>query len=149
MGVDRLRVAVSHMRRMIEWCLKCRPREACGLLGGLYYHDSDWLVAEVRKVYTIANVEQRSPKTRYFMDPRGQWQAMRDAERRGMDIVGAFHSHVASPAYPSDIDVELAQYPGWAWVVVSLAYPDPEVRAFSIEDGDVDEIEIVVAGARP
>ncbi len=129
----------EHARVILEWCTARYPEEACGLLAG----NADTL--RVEKVYPIDNVEPSDRKRRYFMDPSGQWRAMRDAERLGLDVLGAFHSHTASSAYPSAVDVELAAYPEWVWFIVSLASTDePEIRAFRIRDSDVEEIQVVV-----
>jgi proteasome lid subunit RPN8/RPN11 len=47
---------------------------------------------------------------------------------------------VATEAYPSRTDVELAAYPEAAYLILSLADPDaPVLRAFRIRDGQVDE----------
>jgi len=99
----------------------------------------------VERVYPIANIEVEKPSSRYFMDPRGQWKAMRDAETSGLEVIGAFHSHVRSEPYPSATDVELAMYPEWIWVIVSLRCRDePELRAYTIRDSAADEVEISV-----
>lgn len=125
---------------IVEWCRSRYPYEACGLLAG----GSD---LRVEKVYPVENSESESPRKRYFMDPGGQIRAVRDAERQGLEVIGAFHSHTNSPAYPSSTDLELAMYPEWVWVIVSLAAPDrPDVRAFVIRDFHVSEVEILAGG---
>jgi proteasome lid subunit RPN8/RPN11 len=68
---------------------------------------------------------------------------LEDAEEVVWAIV---HSHVASPARPSATDVGLAFYPDSLYVICSLASPDqPEVRAWSISDGAVTEVQLGVA----
>jgi len=57
--------------------------------------------------------------------------------------VGIYHSHPKSPAEPSQTDINLAQYPHWLYLIVSLA-GDPVVRAWRIDDGRVEEEEIDV-----
>ena len=49
-----------------------------------------------------------------------------------------------SPAEPSQTDINLAHYPHWTYLIVSLADGGPAVRAWRIADGRVDEEEIVV-----
>jgi proteasome lid subunit RPN8/RPN11 len=61
----------------------------------------------------------------------------------GLDLVGIFHSHVATGAYPSRTDVELAAYPDATYLILSLADQDaPVLRAYRIRDGQVDEEEL-------
>jgi len=63
-----------------------------------------------------------------------------DADGHG---VAVYHSHPRSPAEPSEQDKNLAQYPHWIYLIVSLD-GEPHVRAWRIEDGNVSEEEIVV-----
>ncbi|HID12037.1 MAG TPA: M67 family peptidase [Candidatus Latescibacteria bacterium] len=55
-----------------------------------------------------------------FMDPKEQIDALKDIRRLGLEMVGIYHSHVASPAYPSKRDIKLAFYPEVSYVIVSL-----------------------------
>jgi [CysO sulfur-carrier protein]-S-L-cysteine hydrolase len=52
--------------------------------------------------------------------------------------VAVYHSHPRSPADPSEQDRNLAQYPHWTYLIISLA-GDPHVRAWKIADGQVEE----------
>ena len=54
-----------------------------------------------------------------------------------------YHSHPRSPAEPSQTDINLAHYPHWIYLIVSLA-AEPDVRAWRINDGHVSEEPIVV-----
>jgi len=111
------------------------PNEACALLGG---------DGRVEKVYALPNAEA-SP-TFYVVEPKAQLHAMTEMDELGWDLVGIFHSHTFTEAYPSRTDVELARYPEAAYLILSLADQDaPELRAFRIVDGQVAEepVEIV------
>ena len=63
-----------------------------------------------------------------------------DADGHG---VAVYHSHPRSPAEPSEQDRNLAQYPHWVYLIVSLQ-DDPHVRAWRIVDGDVAEEKLEV-----
>ena len=81
--------------------------------------------------------------TYYVVEPKAQLKAMTEMDDLGLDLVGIFHSHVATGAYPSRTDVELAAYPDAAYLIMSLANQDaPVLRAFRIRDGRVDEVEL-------
>lgn len=69
---------------------------------------------------------------------------MRDAEARGVEIVGVWHSHTHTDAYPSDTDVRQAVEPGWVYVLVSLKHAEPVLRAYRIRDGATEEVDVVV-----
>ena len=52
--------------------------------------------------------------------------------------VAVYHSHPRSPAEPSQTDINLAHYPHWLYVIVSLT-DEPSMRAWRIADGKVEE----------
>jgi proteasome lid subunit RPN8/RPN11 len=109
------------------------PNEACALLAGRE--------GSVERVYALPNAEA-SP-TFYVVEPKAQLQAMTEMDDLGLDLVGIFHSHVATEAYPSRTDIELAAYPDAAYLILSLADPEaPVLRAFSIRDGQVAEQDL-------
>jgi proteasome lid subunit RPN8/RPN11 len=111
------------------------PNEACALLAGP--GDS----GRVEKTFTLPNAEA-SP-TFYVVDPKAQLRAMNEMDERGWDLVGIFHSHTFTEAYPSRTDVELAGYPDATYLILSLADPEtPALRGFSIREGQVDEVDV-------
>lgn len=96
-------------------------------------------------VYCLSNIE-RSPVA-YTLDPTEHMKAWRHAERSGWTLTGVFHSHTHTAAYPSKTDVARALEPQWTYWLVSLEdQSDPEVRAFRIRDGEVDEETVAVTG---
>lgn len=96
----------------------------------------------VEKVYAMTNASQ-SPRDSYFMDPREQFKVMKDIRKEGLEMIGIYHSHPGSEAYPSAKDIELAFYPEAAYVIVSLKSGGaPELRAFRVIEGKIAEEEI-------
>jgi proteasome lid subunit RPN8/RPN11 len=133
-----LRLSATAYRRMIGHCLDGLPHEACGLLGG----DPDTGRALV--CYPTGNVAASARL--YTVDPKHHLHADRDAEGRGLEIMGVFHSHTHTEAYPSATDVAQAPDPGWHYVIVSLKDLAPVTRAYRIVDGEISEEPIVVEG---
>ncbi len=70
----------------------------------------------------------------------------RQARALGADIMGVFHSHTHTDAYPSPTDVAQAQDPGWHYVLVSLRDTHPVVRSYAIVDGVISEEPVIVPG---
>jgi proteasome lid subunit RPN8/RPN11 len=65
---------------------------------------------------------------------------MLEIDDRGWDLAAIYHSHTRTRAYPSQTDVSLAFYPEARYIIVSLAdRSSPDVRAFTINDGAVQE----------
>ena len=78
----------------------------------------------------------------YELGLRRSLLAANDLDDEGFEV-GIYHSHPRSPAEPSQTDINLAQYPHWIHVIVSLD-GEPEVRAWRIADGRVEEEDVVV-----
>ena len=86
------------------------PAECCGMLVGL-----DASIDEAVRARNIA----ASP-TRFLIDPKDHFAARRAARRRGLEVLGFYHSHPHSPAWPSPTDVTEAAYPDSVYLIVSL-----------------------------
>src|SRR5262249_29976749 len=92
--------------------LEARPDECCGLLAG----DGD----VISSAYRLHN-EADQPEIRYFASPEDLFAAMKAMRQEGLEMMGIYHSHPSSPAYPSKSDVELAFYSDCVYFIVSLA----------------------------
>lgn len=114
------------------------PNEACGLLaGGLARR-------HVVAFYPCHNAAESSRV--YTVEPRDYLRAERDAESRGLEIIGVMHSHTHTEAYPSPTDVAQAPDPSWSYVIVSLKREAPVLRSFRIVDGDITEEQVALEG---
>ena len=138
-----LRLTREQYLRIVAHCFDGLPDEACGLLAGPLADDGDPTGA-VTEVYPCTNADA-SART-YTVDSRDLLRAMRDAEQRGVELVGVWHSHTHTDAYPSDTDVRQAFEPGWVYVLVSLKHADPAMRAYRIRDGATQEVAVEVDG---
>jgi len=114
------------------------PDEACGLLAGPPGS------SRVTRFYPCRNAAE-SAKV-YTIDPKDHLRADRDAEDRGLEIIGVMHSHTHTDTYPSPTDVAQAPDPGWHYVIVSLRAEEPTLRSYRIVDGTIDEEVVSVAG---
>lgn len=76
------------------------------------------------------------------MDPRDHLAALRSARRRGLDVVGAYHSHPHSPAQPSPTDAREA-FGGFIWLIAGLASDPPELTAWDWTDGNFTPVPLV------
>ncbi|HXW33725.1 MAG TPA: M67 family metallopeptidase [Acidimicrobiales bacterium] len=122
--------------QMLGHCLAGLPEEACGLLGG------DPATGETVKCYPTANLAASAKL--YTVDPLDHLRADRDAESLGMEIIGVFHSHTHTDAYPSPTDVAQAPDPSWHYVLVSLRETHPVLRSYRIVDGRISEEQVVL-----
>jgi [CysO sulfur-carrier protein]-S-L-cysteine hydrolase len=137
-----LRLTGAQYRTIVAHCYDGLPDEACGLLAGPVETDAE-PTGVVSTVYPCTNADA-SART-YTVDSRELLHAMRDAESRHEDLIGVWHSHTHSDAYPSDTDVRQALEPSWIYVLVSLKHAEPVLRAYRIRDSAVGECEVVLA----
>ncbi len=97
----------------------------------------------VEQAYPMTNVED-SP-IGYSMDPKEQLRVEKEMRPRHQQTLAIYHSHTASEAYPSSVDVKLAISPDIAYVLVSLKnQPHPVMKSYTIEGTHVSEQPIVV-----
>ncbi len=119
------------------------PDEACGLIGGrLAGSDEASAPAAATVFYPSPNVAASSRV--YTIDPKTHLRADRDAEDRGLEIIGVVHSHTHTEPYPSPTDVAQAPDPSWHYVIVSFRQGPPVVRSYRIVDGVISEESVVV-----
>jgi proteasome lid subunit RPN8/RPN11 len=129
-----LKITSEIREEMLAHAREDLPNECCGLLGG----GSDRVP---RTLYRALNAEA-SP-LRYSLDAKDQFRIMQEMDEAGEELVGIYHSHTKSAAYPSQTDINLATYPGVAYLIVSLAEDEERpIRAFDIVDGAVTEIPL-------
>ena len=102
------------------------PSECCGLLLG-----TALTIAEAARAANIAS----NRYSRFLIDPKDHIDIRRGARRRGVEVVGFYHSHPRSPAWPSTSDVAEASYPGHLYLIVSLAAQPPDIAIYRLEAG--------------
>lgn len=136
-----LRLTEADYRAILAHCYDGLPDEACGLLVGPI-NDRFESTGEVRSVHPCTNADA-SART-YTVDPKDFLRANRVAQDAGLEIVGVWHSHTHTDAYPSMTDVKKAADPGWIYAIVSLKEGEPALRAYRIRDGQTHEVDVVV-----
>jgi proteasome lid subunit RPN8/RPN11 len=114
------------------------PRECCGVLVGR----QDRIVDSVRATNLAPGT------SRFQIDPRDHIRAMREARARGLDVIGFYHSHPRSRAYPSETDIAESGYAGALHLIVGVGEAGREARLFTIEPSSVTELsfELVERG---
>lgn len=129
---------------MVEHGLAGFPNEACGLLAG----------KEGRPVKFFPMTNRDASPVTYRLDPSEHLRVMNEMDDEGWDLLGIFHTHTHSEAYPSKTDAERAlwpegtqaSFPDTYYLILSLSdRSNPDLRAFTIADGgEVTEQEVTV-----
>jgi len=125
-------------RQLVSHCLRSAPLEACGLLVGRPLGEDAHV--DVARAATNAAASSRV----YTVAPRDLLAADREAEDAGAVLVGVYHSHTHTEAYPSPTDVAAAPDPGWHYVIVSLRDTEPTLRSYRIVGGNIEEEPVVL-----
>jgi proteasome lid subunit RPN8/RPN11 len=132
--VETLRIAAAVLEAIVAHARREAPNECCGLLIG------------------VGNVVDRAvptrnaaaSRTRYLVDPSEHFALIRELRGTAHDIIGAYHSHPASPAVPSPTDIAGAWSADFLHVIVSLENEArPDVRAFMIGNGNYSPVQLL------
>jgi [CysO sulfur-carrier protein]-S-L-cysteine hydrolase len=131
-----VKISQQLIDEMVAHAREDLPNECCGMIGG-----RDGVASEVVRVENAA----ASP-LRYEMDPQGQFNALKAIEADGGELLGIYHSHTKSAAYPSQTDVNQAvAWPEQVYVIVSLAdEAAPDVKAFLLEELKIADVALDV-----
>lgn len=109
------------------------PDECCGLLLGA--------PGALVEAVPTANVADE-PRRRYRIDPRDHLRILHAARARGLDIVGAYHSHPRSAAVPSETDGAEA-FTNFVFLIVGLGVDPPDLRAWMWDGGNFAAVPLV------
>jgi proteasome lid subunit RPN8/RPN11 len=124
-----LDAVVAHARR-------AAPGECCGMLLG----------STNRIVDAVPARNLSGDPNRFLIDPEDHIAARRLARARGINLVGFYHSHPHSDAYPSATDVAEASYPDCVYLIVTLMR-EPAARLFRMNGDAAQELTLEIEGA--
>lgn len=113
------------------------PVEACGILLGKTFDDKR-VVKEICATKNVLNSESR-----YQVDPAEQLRVFGEADRKGLEIVGFYHSHPRWAPLFSDADKAEAHYRGYSYLVYSVR--DKDAKSFIPRLDGIGEEEIELA----
>lgn len=132
---EEIRVRAKIVDRMLRHARSDPRIECCGLLAGI-----DGIIT---RIFPARNA--LASATAYDVAPQELFELFRTMREEGLEHLGIYHSHPATENFPSPRDIELAGYPNQAYFIISLLPAAPHaVRAFSIRDGRVEELAIVI-----
>ncbi|MBR2216205.1 MAG: M67 family metallopeptidase [Selenomonadaceae bacterium] len=124
---------------IVAYAQKHAPLEICGLLGGIIQDGKK----QVEQVYFLTNVDKSAEH--FSMNPQEQFAAVKDMRRKGVGLLGNFHSHPATPSRPSEEDKRLAYDTGASYLILSLCDREPVLKSFLIDKNkNVTQEELVI-----
>jgi [CysO sulfur-carrier protein]-S-L-cysteine hydrolase len=139
-----VRIPAKIYEELLAHAREDAPNECCGLIGG---RDG-----AATTYYRARNIFE-SP-LRYQIHSEDVLHLLNRIEEQGEEMLGIFHSHTGSPAFPSQTDINMAfgdgpdrplLWPGTLYLIASLAEGEEPLRAFDITDaGEVVEVDLAV-----
>ena len=129
-----MRISRALLDEIVAHAHSDAPNECCGMVAS-----EDGRAVEVYRAVNAA----ASP-LRYEIDPADQYRIEMAIEGGGHDLGAIYHSHTRSEPYPSQTDVNLAFHPHALYVIVGLASGEPDVRAYRIVDGRIEDAQLEV-----
>ena len=115
-----MRISRAHWDELVAHAREEAPNECCG-----YLRARDGVVEEVFRA-----VNRRALAVRLRARRFEALLAANELDDEGFEV-GIYHSHPRSPAEPSQTDINLAHYPHWRYLIVSL---DGEPRGARLAD---------------
>ena len=126
--MQKIILSQADKKTLSEYAEKEKPNESCALLFGKDDH--------VSKIFLTRNIEE-SP-VNFTISNEQLIKGYKMAEDENMEIVGIFHSHPNSEAYPSNTDKKFMNINPTVWVIYSGI--NKEFRAYMLLESEISEI---------
>jgi proteasome lid subunit RPN8/RPN11 len=134
-----MRISKQLLDEVAAHALEDPGNEVCGLIA--VTDDGEPTATTVLRARNI----HASPM-KFEIDPMELLRLHNEIEDSGRALGAIYHSHVRSPPYPSQTDVNFARsWPGIEWLIVGLAADrEPELRSYliDVESGAIEEVPI-------
>jgi len=111
-----LTLSAKQMAQIVRHCELAYPYEGCGILLGRV-ENGDKTVKEVLPTGNACKAGSRY--NRYLIPPEDLLHGELQAEERGLQVLGYFHSHPNHPPRPSVFDREHA-WPWYSYLITSV-----------------------------
>ena len=120
---------------VVDWLRDALPNEGCGVLVSDRFAEDGGMPTRFVGMRNAAE----SPY-RYLIDSEELLRVSLEIDDSDEVVWAIVHSHVDSPPYPSPTDIGLAAYPDAIYLLASFASEPPDVRAWTIVNGAVNEV---------
>ena len=117
----------NHIDILTRHAQECAPNESCAILFGRI----EGKRVIIREIFLTKNTEN-SPVT-FAISNQELIQAYSEAEKRKLDVIGIFHSHPHSAAYPSATDKKYMESNPVPWIIFSNV--ENKFEAYVFESG--------------
>ena len=145
-----MKISGELLGEIVEHALEDPGNEVCGVVAVEAVDSAAEQAADGdvrrRAVRVLRATNIHASPLKFEIDPQELLRLYLGIEADGNELGAIYHSHVRSPPYPSQTDINFAaNWPGVEWIIVGLADgAAPEVRSYLIEGGRVQEVALEV-----
>jgi len=132
-GLQKIIITESQKKILVKHADNEKPNESCAILFGSVNQQ----VVSVNEVFLAKNIEE-SP-VNFTISNEQLIEIYKTAEERKTEVVGIFHSHPNSEAYPSNTDKKFMHSNPVVWVIYSGV--SNNFKAYVLES---DVVEILI-----
>lgn len=132
-----MRISAELLGEVVAHALEDPANEVCGLVA---VEPGEQRTA----VQVLRAVNLHASPMKFEIDPKELLELHNAIEAAGHELGAIYHSHVRSPPYPSQTDVNFAaSWPGVEWIIVGLASgAEPQVRSYLIDGAAIEEVPV-------
>ena len=128
--LETIEIEQRILEGMIDHAQAEYPLECCGLFSGV-----DPLIDAVTPTDNL-----RRSRCEFFIVPKDLFAFLRRVRSESKHFLGIYHSHISSPAFPSERDIAEFHYHDVSYWIISLEEPSPDVRCFVWRESGFREI---------
>jgi [CysO sulfur-carrier protein]-S-L-cysteine hydrolase len=126
---------------MIDHARTELPNECCGLLAGKIVSGNPPMAHAERR---LPLVNALASPVEYLSEPRSMFEAVREIDRLGLDMLAVYHSHPTSEPIPSRKDREQSYSPNVVHLIISLKHSRPQIRGWWLSAENQREATVVM-----
>ena len=130
-----IKLSKVQKQQLLDHAEKFIPNESCALLFGKTKDDE----VTVEEIFLTKNIDN-SP-VNFTISNEELIKGYRTAEEKHLDVVGIFHSHPSSRAYPSSTDQKFMFSNPVIWIISS---EKKDFKAYVL-DSEILEIPIIIS----
>ncbi|MDO7252730.1 M67 family metallopeptidase [Helicobacter cappadocius] len=128
-------------QELINYAKLHSPKECCGYFFG--FRDTSNNQNIVKQIFKMNNIHE-NPKDFFMFSPQEQLDALIKCKKENLEIIGIFHSHPHSKAYPSNEDMKYIYDHRHSYTIISLLEKIPQVKSFRIKETEICEETIKI-----
>ena len=134
--MQKIIISESQKKTLVNHANNETPNESCAILFGTINEQK----TIVKEIFLAKNIDE-SP-VNFTISNEQLIKCYKTAEEKKMEVVGIFHSHPNSEAYPSNTDKKFMYSNPVVWVIYSGISND--FKAYVLESDILDILEILI-----